>query len=163
MKRNEVNIRLSELQEIECLSTISHRNIRHYDGSPVRVALNVRIEPDERDRTVTMVVGVSYITTYRLMQERLLQYTVAAVFEFDDCEGHVSVGGDSCMINTSTMVMMLGVTIGSLRGMLALRTAGTFLRNYPLPIINISELVSRLAYGSDVPFGSRPLFNHVYE
>ena len=110
-----------------------------------------------------MVVGVSYITTYRLMQERLLQYTVAAVFEFDDCEGHVSVGGDSCMINTSTMVMMLGVTIGSLRGMLALRTAGTFLKNHPLPIINISELVSRLAYGSDVPFGSRPLFNHVYE
>ncbi len=42
-------------------------------------------------------------------------------------------------------------------------TAGTFLKNHPLPIINISELVSRLAYGSDVPFGSRPLFNHVYE
>ena len=95
--------------------------------------------------------------------ERLLQYTVAAVFEFDNCEGHVSVDGDSCLINTSTMLLMLSVTIGSLRGMLALRTAGTFLKSYPLPIINISELISRRAYGNDVPFGSRPLFNHVYE
>ena len=32
--------------------------------------------------------------------ERLLQYTVAAVFEFDNCEGHVNVDGDSCLINT---------------------------------------------------------------
>lgn len=163
MKRHEVNIRLSELQEIEQLSSISRRNIRHYDGSPVRVSLNVRIEPDEREKTVTMVVGVSYLTVHRLMQERLLQYTVGAVFEFDNCDGHVSVGGDSCMLNTHTAVMMLGVTIGSLRGMLALRTAGTFLKRYPLPIINISELVSRLAYGREVPCGARPLFNYVYE
>ncbi len=163
MKHNEVNIRLSELHEVERLSSISRRNIRHYDGRPVKVSLNINVDPDETNKTVTMVVGVSYITTYRLMQERLLQYTVAAVFEFDNCEGHVSVGGNSCMVNTSTMVMMLGVTIGSLRGMLALRTAGTFLKNYPLPIINISELISRLSYGSDIPFGTRPLFNHVYE
>lgn len=47
--------------------------------------------------------------------------------------------------------------------MLALRTAGTFLKSYPPPIINISELISRIAYGNDVAFGSRPLFNHVYE
>ena len=95
--------------------------------------------------------------------ERLLQYTVAAVFGFDNCEGHVSVDGDSCLINTSTMLLMLSVTIGSLRGLLALRTAGTFLKSYLPPIINISELISRIAYGNDVPFGSRPLFNHVYE
>ena len=151
------------MREIEKLSSISRRNIRQYDGSPVDVSLNVRVEPDMEDRTVTLVVGVSYYTINRLMRVRLLQYTVAAVFEFDDCSGHVSVGGDSCMVNTQTMLMMLGVTIGSLRGMLALRTAGTFLSRYPMPIINISELVSRFAYGTGTPEGSRPLFNHVFE
>ena len=44
--------------------------------------------------------------------------------------------------------VMYGVAIGALRGMLAQRLAGTMLEAYPLPLVNISELVSRHLYGN---------------
>ena len=56
MRKGEVDIRLSELHEIASLSSLDRRAIRRYDGSRIDVGLNVRMESDVKNSTVTMVV-----------------------------------------------------------------------------------------------------------
>lgn len=163
MRKGEVDIRLSELHEVASLLSLDRRTIRRYDGSRIDVGLNVRMESDVKNSTVTMVVGVVYNTTRHIMRERLLQYTVAAEFEIDRLSEHIETDGVDAVVTPPLMTLMLGVTIGSLRGMLALRTASTKLADYPLPIFNISEIISRLAYGDDRGSAGVPLTRFVYE
>ena len=60
------------------------------------------------------------------------------------------------------MTLMYSAAIGALRGMLALRVENTFLKDYPLPLINISELVSERIYGRKADLHTIPLVDFVY-
>ena len=162
MKQGEVNIRLIGINEVAGMSSFSRRAIRHYNGTPVDVSLSVRAEPDLKDSMISLIVSVIYISTHNYLSEQMLRYTVKADFEIDRLDEHVSQFGADATISTRLMTLMLSVTIGSLRGMLALRTASTALRNYPLPIFNVSEIVSRLHYKTENPADSRPFTNFVY-
>lgn len=162
MKQGEVNIRLIGLSEVPEMSSFSRRAIRHYNGAPVSVTLSVKVEPDQRDSKISLVIGVKYIATRNYISEQMLRYTVKADFEIDRLDEHISLSGADSMVSTRLMTLMLSVSIGSMRGMLALRTENTPLRNYPLPIFNISELVSRLHYETENPVDPRPLTNFVY-
>lgn len=42
---------------------------------------------------------------------------------------------------------MLSVSVGALRGMLALRTANTFLANFPLPLLDLTEIMDHMDMG----------------
>lgn len=146
MRKGDVDIRLSELHEVASLSSLDRRAIRRYGGSRIDVGLNVRMESDVKNSTVTMVVGVAYNTTRHIMRERLLQYTVAAEFEVDSLSEHLQADGVEAIVSAQLMRLMLSVTIGSLRGMLALRTASTKLAAYPMPIFDLTEIISRMSY-----------------
>ncbi|MDE6528193.1 MAG: hypothetical protein K2L78_04025, partial [Muribaculaceae bacterium] len=58
--------------------------------------------------------------------------------------------------------LMYSAAVGALRGMLALRVENTFLKNYPLPLINISALVSERLYGTKADPAVVPLVDFVY-
>ena len=45
------------------------------------------------------------------------------------------------------MLCTLSVSVGALRGMLALRTANTFLANFPLPLLDLTEIMDHMDMG----------------
>ena len=75
------------------------------------------------------------------------------VFEIPSLASHVdfSRSRDRVGIPPSLMAMMLNVAIGALRGMIAQKTVGTPIEDRPLPLVNVSQLVSRLIYGDRPP------------
>lgn len=162
MKQGEVNIRLSGLRELPEESYLSQRSIRMCRGENISVALRVRVCPDEQSSTVRLTVGVCYMCVHGYLRRTVLDYRIEAAFEIDRLYEHVEVSGADSVLSARLMAMMLSVAIGSLRGMLAIRTSRTWLADYPLPVINISQLVSRLHYGSDWNADSRPLVNFIY-
>ncbi len=162
MKQGEVNFRLSGLRELPQESHISSRLIRICRGEEIGVALRLRVEPDVRSSLVRLKLGVCYSCVHGYLRRTLLDYHIEADFEIDRLQEHVEMSGADAVLSTRLMTMMLSVTIGSLRGMLAIRTARTWLADYPLPVINISELISRLHYGSDWNADALPLVNFIY-
>lgn len=162
MKQGEVNIRLSGLHELPQESYISARSIRICKGEEISVALRLRIEPDVEASIVRLKLGVCYSCVHKYLRRTLLDYRIEADFEIDRLQEHVEVNGADAVLSTRLLTMMLSVTIGSLRGMLAVRTARTWLAACPLPVINVSELISRLHYGSEWNADARPLVNFIY-
>lgn len=162
MKQGEVDIRLLRVAEVPDKCSLNRSGLRHYQGTPIGISLNIRVVPSLDKSMLSMSLTVIYDTTRRMMRERLLTYTVSADFEVDSLREHVEVSDADIIVSRQLMILMLSVTIGTLRGMLALRTASTVLADHPLPIMNVSEIVSRIYYGSDVDENTRPLFNFVY-
>lgn len=127
----------------------------------ISVGLNVRFDKAEEGR-LAVAVTVDYSCIRAMIKRRLLSYTVEVQFEIPQMEHHINITDKGLEIPPRLTTLLLNASIGALRGMLALRTEGTFLSAYPLPLINVSALVSRLTYGSEPDDRAFPIANFVY-
>lgn len=149
VKDMEYNIRIANVSEVPSGISLSRWEIRRYAGGEITVGLTSRFTGHADRRVVTLVIGASYTCMRHMMRHRLLDYTIAVDFELDRFdEILIEEGGMS--VPPRLMALMYSVAIGALRGMLAMRTAGTFLSDYPLPLINVSALVSEHVSGQPV-------------
>lgn len=116
----------------------------------VDVGLSARIERDASTDRLRLRLSAVYTYMREMVRRPLLEYAVEAEFEIPELDEYVAFSGDRSMIDIppGVMTMMLGVAVGALRGMIAQRTAGTALEDRPLPLVNLSRLVSRLIYGT---------------
>lgn len=115
---------------------------------PVDVDMNVRVVPDLEHSLVSLVVTCSYIAVLGLIRTRVLSCTVVSTFEIEDLASHVSMQGEEVIVGGKLMMTMLGIAVGALRGVVAVRTADTPLRFRPLPVIDLTALMYRLHYGN---------------
>lgn len=107
---------------------------------PVFVKLLLNILPDIGRNIIELIVGVVYHTN----SEDLLTYEIKSTFEVGEMEAVVCVRDYSVSVAPELLSILVGVSIGTLRGMLVLKSADSFFANYPLPIINITELIASL-------------------
>ena len=114
-----VDIRLLELRESKTDSILHRWEVFRYNGSPVDVELSTDVTYERATHTVTLHLGVHYTTLRSQIRRRLLDYAIEAEF-------------------------LLSIGHGAMRGMISLRTAGTFLVHYPLPIYNMDKLIHNI-------------------
>lgn len=162
--KNEADIRIVLVRELGPNNRISRTELMRYrSGMPITVSLSTRfVIPPDADNRVCVVMTAVYHVVRGLIRRSLLNYSVEVVFEVGDINEVLEFTGDRISLPLPLLKVMLSTTVGTLRGMLASRTSRTVLHNHPLPILNVSELVSSLAYGSPVK-SVRPMVDYIYE
>ncbi|MDE6134351.1 MAG: hypothetical protein K2F79_02110 [Muribaculaceae bacterium] len=148
MKDNTMDVSLVSVRELDGGTAINRRALRRLAGNTVSVDMSVRVVPDLSHSMISLVVSCSYIAIIGLIRTRLLVCSAVATFAVDDITAHIHEHDDRGLIDSDLMSMMLGISVGALRGIVAMRTADTPLRNHPLPIIDLSALMRRLHFGS---------------
>ena len=143
-----VDIRLLELREAKSDSVLHRWEVVRYNGSPVDVELSNDVTYERATHTVTLHLGVHYTTLRSQIRRRLLDYAIEARFQLIS-DGALEIDDDEVVISTELLRLMLSIGIGALRGMISLRTAGTFLVHYPLPIYNMDRLIQNIVMAGD--------------
>lgn len=147
MKEEQVNISLVSVSEVEGATAINRSALRRLGRKPVSVDMNVRVVPDIKRNFISLVVSCTYIGVVSLVRTRLMVCSVICTFEIEDLDKHIVSHGDEVVVASPLMMTMLGIAVGSLRGIVSVRTASTPLRYRPLPIIDLNALMYRLHYG----------------
>ena len=122
-------------------TALHHWELVRYNGGFVNVELSAGMSLGQNNHVATLTLGAHYTTMRGQILRNLMDYTVKAHFEVD---GLVSVEDDAAMMPPGLLRMMLGVTIGAIRGMIAIRTAHTFLANFPLPLMDLDALMENM-------------------
>lgn len=148
MEETAINISLVSVCEVEGATVLNRRAIRQLGHTPVSVDLNVRAVPDIDHSLLSLVVTCSYLANIALIRTRVLSCSVVATFEIPGLASILAVQGEDVIMTGKVMSTMLGIAVGSLRGVIAVRTAATPLRFRPLPIIDLNALMYRLQFGS---------------
>ena len=148
MEDTPVNLSLVSVREVEGAAAINRRAIRRLGRTPVNVDLNVRAVPDFDRSLISLVVTCSYVAVIGLIRTRVLSCSVVATFEIPGLRDIIALQGEEVIVSGKVMTTMLGIAVGSLRGVVAVRTADTQLRFRPLPIIDLTALMYRLQFGS---------------
>ena len=147
MEESQVKMRLVSVNEVPDSTVINRRALRRIGNQTVNVDMNVRVVPDLNRSLISLVVSCSYIAVVDFIRTRVLVSSVIATFEIEDLCEHIVTQGEEVIVAGQLMMTMLSISVGALRGVVAVRTADTRLRNTPLPIIDLTALMYRLHYG----------------
>lgn len=147
MTESSIEYRLLAVKEIPEGTAINRRSARRFAGKPISLDLAVRLVPEVEKSMVSLVVTCSYIYKGVLRRERLLTCSALATFEVPELKKHIERNGENVVVDSPLLMAMLGVAVGALRGIVAVRTAGTALSGSPLPIVDLTALMYRLRYG----------------
>ena len=154
MNNSDINLRLTSVRETSPESGVNRRALRHMrHDARLEVDMRVDVRPDMAREMVEMRVECEYRGVVDYIQTSVLRCGVEAVFEIDELPAHVTGHGGEFVTDGPLMMLMLGIAVGSLRGVVAVKTAGTLLASEPLPIIDLSALMYRLHYGERPPEG----------
>ena len=156
MDKIAMQIRLLKIEE---LSYRDKTKLGEALQEPVFVKLLLNILPDIGRNIIELIVGVVYHTN----SEDLLAYEIKSTFEVGEMEAVVCVRDYSVFVAPELLSILVGVSIGTLRGMLVLKSADSFFGNYPLPIINITELIASLQTETVKQSSYFPFFRFRYE
>lgn len=148
-----MDIRLTKVREVTSLTRLYRWEILRMASasSQVKVGLKAKVDLLPGDGAVRLLLTAYYTRVRGMVRRPLLDFAVETDFEVDDFDRHFSdaVNGERIIdLPPSVLTLMLSVGIGAMRGMIAQRTKGTPLEATPLPLINISSLVSRLIYAA---------------
>lgn len=147
MEPTNAKFTLLSVSEVPGSTVVNRSLLRNMDRQPVTVDINVKAVPDFERSTLSIIVSCSYIAVVHLLRARVMTSSVVASFEIENMRQHVSILKGETVIDDGLLETMLGVAVGSLRGIIAVRTAGTPLRNTPLPILDLKALMYRVRYG----------------
>ena len=107
----------------------------------IKIGFSNGIDPDvERDR-FSMIFGVRYMVDNEPILESVYRFT----FEVVDLVRFVTFNQDQSITINHLMPHFLSVAVGTMRGILVAKTAGTAFALYPLPIIDINQLNENLS------------------
>ena len=102
------------------------------------------IYPDVKRDYFKLITGVRYIRRRNFIGQELLFYRIAVVYKIEKLGDFVKLENSQVIVDTRLLALLLSISIGSMRGMLALRTQNTVFKNYPLPLINVSEILTSM-------------------
>lgn len=156
MDKIAMQIRLLKIEE---LSYRDKTKLGEDLQEPVFVKLLLNILPDISRSIIELIVGVVYHTN----SEDLLTYEIKSTFEIREMETVVCIRDYSVSVAPELLSILVGVSIGTLRGMLVLKSTDSFFCNNPLPIINITELIASLQTETVKQSSYFPFFRFRYE
>ena len=145
MRDKDIAMTLIDIGEVDGASAINRRALRRLTREAISVDMNVKVVPDIERSLLSVLVSCSYRAVIGLIRERLLVCTAVATFEVEGLASLIEENGQEKILPTPLMMNMLGIAVGALRGIVAVRTADTPLRRRPLPIIDLDTLRRRLS------------------
>lgn len=113
------------------------------DVSPdsMKIGFSTQIQPDVQNDIFVLLFG----TRYELNGEVVLESIYKFVFEVKNLAQFVVFNNNQSITVNHIMPHFLSVAVGTMRGILVVKTAGTNFSNYPLPMIDVNQLNSNLS------------------
>lgn len=113
------------------------------DVSPdsMKIGFSTQIQPDVQNDIFVLLFG----TRYELNGEVVLESIYKFVFEVKNLAQFVVFNDNQSITVNHVMPHFLSVAVGTMRGILVVKTAGTNFSNYPLPMIDVNQLNANLS------------------
>ena len=143
------NVTTFEIVKIRELSynfkTLDDRDIQEFDKKRFNISFGLKIDKGDAEDIFVLTLKIVYEyskddgnATELLSMECEFRYLVGNLKEF------IFVDGSNIRLPTAVMEPAVGTAISTIRGMIAVRTAGNFLANYPLPLVDITRILDSL-------------------
>lgn len=158
MDKIVLQIRLMKIKEVSYSSRFTGQFKDGLTPSDIHIGLTLALRPDLAQEQLELIVGVRYYAIPACVPCDLLTYKISMRYSIAGLADYVEMKGNTSAIKPELLAMLVGWGIGSLRGMLALRTCETILDDYPLPVIPLGPLITAMQNDPLQDMALSPLF-----
>lgn len=142
MAENNINIqmRLTSVNEVSFMMSPG-KIVSDVAPESIQLGFSNQIQPDVDNDKIALIFG----TRYELNGEIVLECIYRFEFEVINLAEFITVHDNNSITITHIMPHFLSVAIGTMRGILVVKTAGTTFSKFPLPMIDPNQLNANLS------------------
>lgn len=134
-----IQMRLQSVNEVSFSMDLSNID-ENLNPDDLQIGFANQIIPDIENNTISIIFGIQYVYEANKVLDCIYKFS----FEVMDLNKFVTIDGDNITISY-IMPHFLSVIIGTMRGILVVRTAGTLFAKYPLPMFDVNVLNNSLS------------------
>lgn len=142
MTEENVNIqmRLASVSEVSFMMSPGELG-DNVNPDAIQIGFSSQIYPDVENNIFNLVFGTRYEFEGKVVLESLYKFE----FEVKNLSQFIVFNDDQSITVNHLMPHCLSVAIGTMRGILVAKTAGTILSKFPLPMIDANQLSANLS------------------
>lgn len=107
----------------------------------IQIGFFNHVETDIEKNILYLIFGIRYVIKEDVIMECVYKFS----FDVLDLSQYVSHADDKSITIKYLIPHCLNVAVGTMRGILVVKTAGSVLSSLPLPMINVEELYNNLS------------------
>jgi hypothetical protein len=140
-KGKEVEFKLSRVKEISfaCTEFENSQSKEEIEKSlKIEIGFNFQLFKDNNEFSINTLIK------YLFKEDEVLKYENQIVFKVKNIDQVIQHQDDKLNIQDGFLISLLGVVIGTTRGMMIKNTMGKRINDFPLPILNPKEVLSNI-------------------
>lgn len=139
-RRKEIQMRLLSVDEVRFLMSLEKLGDKP-NPDTIQIGFSSNVDVDIKNNRFALIFGIRYVVKEDVILECIYKFS----FDVVDLAKYISYDENKTMSIKYLMPHFLNVAVGTMRGILVVRTAGTVLSTLPLPMIDIDELGKNLS------------------
>lgn len=142
----EVKLQLLKVQEIGCsINTNVLASVKNFDFNKIKMEFGFKSSYILKENFFNLSVLVKYHYNINNESTLLLELLTENHFKILNLENLIEENKNKTFKDKAKLIPILfGISVNTLRGMLVVKTAGTILGNFPLPLVNTNEILKSL-------------------
>lgn len=143
MDKNKKNLQMRLISILEVKFFMDQSVISNIaNDKKIQLGFSNTVFPDETNNTIAIDFGVQYSYMDKLALECVYKFT----FEVYNLNEYIEKNNDNSLTIKNIMPHMLSVAAGTMRGIILVKSFGTNLAKYPLPMLDIMQLNKNLSH-----------------
>lgn len=142
MAQTNINIQMRLISANEVSFMMSPGKVdENVAPEAMQIGFSSQIKPNNEKNRITIIFGTKYV----IAGEVALESVYSFIFEVKDLSQFLTINDDQSITVSHIMPHFLSVAVGTMRGILVVKTAGTNLSKFPLPMVDVNTLLNNLS------------------
>lgn len=133
---NKIQVRLESVSEVKFMLNLDETLLAKSEPNGPNIGFAQAISVNKEESTITLIFGVQYAVE----KTPLLECRYAFIFKVNPMDAVVKIENNKIEIK-ELMPHFISVAIGTIRGIIVAKTAGTSLAKYPLPMLDTQAVL----------------------
>ena len=137
----EIQLRLIKVQETGFfMDTAKLSSITNTDPELFNIEIGLQVLPDLTKDVLDLQLIVRYLLREDSENIKVVELQTSNFFKIFNLSNVLSITDKELTDKNNVIPTLVGIALGTLRGILVVKTVGTILSEYPIPIVNPTDL-----------------------
>lgn len=144
----EIQLRLIKVQETGFfMDTAKLSSITNTDPELFNIEIGLQVLPDLTKDLLDLQLIVRYLLHEDSKNVKVVELQTSNIFKIFNLSNVLSITDKELTDKNNVIPTLVGIALGTLRGILVVKAAGTILNEYPIPIVNPTDLCKGIHKG----------------
>ncbi len=140
-KEYQLEFKLNKVLETGYFADLEYLESHAFDGDLMKIEFGFKIDIQKQNKVLVLHLLTKYTYPIDGVDAKILELTSANYFEIKNLNDVISIEENRFTDKANILPTLLGISIGTIRGIMVVKTAGTALANYPLPIVSPADIL----------------------